>query len=64
MKLDVTCMRYLGKDHYRMLTAIEMGMRNHELVPVELIISIALLYLISLHESHQGLVFFYRDAIS
>ena len=41
MKLDVTCMRYLGKDDYRLLTAIEMGMRNHELVPVELITSIA-----------------------
>lgn len=34
-------MRYLGKDEYRMLTAVEMGMRNHELVPVELIVSIA-----------------------
>jgi len=41
MKLDVTCMRYLGKDDYRMLQAVEMGMRNHELVPVELIASIA-----------------------
>ncbi len=41
MKLDVTCMRYLTKDDYRMLTAVEMGMRNHELVPVELICSIA-----------------------
>ncbi len=41
MKLDVTCMRYLTKDDYRMLQAIEMGMRNHELVPVELISRIA-----------------------
>ena len=41
MKLDVTCMRYLEKDHFRVLTAIEMGMRNHELVPVELITIIA-----------------------
>mmetsp|Transcript_20171 Transcript_20171/g.28912 ORF Transcript_20171/g.28912 Transcript_20171/m.28912 type:complete len:496 (+) Transcript_20171:13-1500(+) len=41
MKLDVTCMRYLGKDDYRVLVAIEMGMRNHEMVPVELIDNIA-----------------------
>jgi RIO kinase 2 len=41
MKLDVTCMRYLSKDDYRVLTAVEQGMRNHELVPVELITSIA-----------------------
>ena len=34
-------MRYLGKDDFRMLVAIEMGIRNHELVPVELISSIA-----------------------
>ena len=32
MKLDVSCMRYLGKEEYRVLTAIEAGMRNHELV--------------------------------
>ena len=41
MKLDVTCMRYLSKDDYRVLVSIEMGMRNHEMVPVELITSIA-----------------------
>jgi RIO-like serine/threonine protein kinase len=32
MKLDVTCMRYLSKDDYRVMTALEAGMRNHELV--------------------------------
>jgi RIO kinase 2 len=41
MKLDVTCMRYLSKDNYRVLQAVEMGMRNHELVPVSLITNIA-----------------------
>eukprot|EP00981_Chlorochromonas_danica_P007897 scaffold1900_cov183-Ochromonas_danica.AAC.3 len=41
MRLDVTCMRYLTKDDYRVLTAVEMGMRNHEMVPVPLITSIA-----------------------
>ena len=41
MKLDVNCMRYLSKDDYRVLQAVEQGMRNHELVPVGLITSIA-----------------------
>ncbi|KAF1332230.1 Atypical/rio/rio2 protein kinase, partial [Globisporangium splendens] len=41
MKLDVTAMRYLTKEHFRVLTAIEMGMKNHEVVPIELITSIA-----------------------
>jgi RIO kinase 2 len=41
MKFDVTCMRYLSKDDYRVLVAVEMGMRNHELVPIELIANIA-----------------------
>ena len=41
MKLDVSCMRYLTKEDYRMLQAVEMGMRNHELVPIQLITSIA-----------------------
>ncbi|CAN0160540.1 unnamed protein product, partial [Ectocarpus fasciculatus] len=41
MKLDVTCMRYLTKDDFRVLTAVEIGMKNHELVPVELITQIA-----------------------
>jgi RIO kinase 2 len=34
-------MRYLVKDDYRVLVAVEMGMRNHDLVPVPLIASIA-----------------------
>ena len=41
MKLDVTCMRYLTKEDYRVLTAIEAGMRNHELVSETLIASLA-----------------------
>jgi len=32
---------YLSKDDFRVLTAIEMGMKNHELVPAPLIQSIA-----------------------
>eukprot|EP01138_Halocafeteria_seosinensis_P007374 gb/GECG01007539.1/.p1 GENE.gb/GECG01007539.1/~~gb/GECG01007539.1/.p1 ORF type:complete len:352 (+),score=23.58 gb/GECG01007539.1/:1-1056(+) len=41
MKLDVSNLRYLTQDHFRVLHATEMGMRNHEIVPVELIESIA-----------------------
>lgn len=41
MKLDVNVLRYLSKDDFRVLTAVEMGMRNHEIVPAELITRIA-----------------------
>lgn len=33
MKLDVGVLRYLGRDEFRVLVAIEMGMKNHDLVP-------------------------------
>lgn len=35
-KLNVTILRYLTRDDFRVLTAIEMGMKNHELVPASL----------------------------
>ncbi|CAN1844187.1 Serine/threonine-protein kinase rio2 [Linum perenne] len=41
MKLDVEVLRYLSKDDFRVLTAVEMGQRNHEIVPAELISRIA-----------------------
>ncbi|OTF81668.1 serine/threonine-protein kinase RIO2-like protein [Euroglyphus maynei] len=41
VKLDVSLLRYLDKDDFRVLTAIEMGMRNHELVPRSLVYSIS-----------------------
>eukprot|EP00611_Tribonema_gayanum_P028930 TRINITY_DN7596_c0_g1_i1.p1 TRINITY_DN7596_c0_g1~~TRINITY_DN7596_c0_g1_i1.p1 ORF type:complete len:509 (-),score=201.86 TRINITY_DN7596_c0_g1_i1:43-1569(-) len=41
VKLDVTCMRHMSKNDYRVLTAVEMGMKNHDVVPTELITSIA-----------------------
>jgi RIO kinase 2 len=41
MKLDVTGLRYLSKDDFRVLTALEAGMRNHAVVPTELIAAIA-----------------------
>ncbi|TXG56742.1 hypothetical protein EZV62_018055 [Acer yangbiense] len=41
MKLNVDVLRYLSKDDFRVLTAVEMGMRNHEIVPAELVDRIA-----------------------
>ncbi|XP_022718624.1 serine/threonine-protein kinase rio2-like isoform X4 [Durio zibethinus] len=41
MKLDVDVLRYLSKEDFRVLTAVEMGMRNHEIVPSDLIDRIA-----------------------
>lgn len=41
MKLDATALRYLSDDDFRVLTAVEMGMRNHELVPVALVSAIS-----------------------
>ncbi|XP_061585951.1 serine/threonine-protein kinase RIO2 [Cololabis saira] len=40
-KLNVVILRYLSRDDFRVLTAIEMGMKNHEIVPVSLLSSIA-----------------------
>lgn len=37
MKLDIDYLQYITKDEIRILTAIEMGMRNHEWVPTTLI---------------------------
>lgn len=43
MKLDPDLIHYLTKDHFRVLTAVEMGMKNHEFVPAPLIESLAAL---------------------
>ncbi|XP_045886439.1 serine/threonine-protein kinase RIO2 [Micropterus dolomieu] len=40
-KLNVVVLRYLTRDDFRVLTAVEMGMKNHEIVPVSLVSSIA-----------------------
>lgn len=40
-KLNVSIMRYLTPEDFRVLTAIEMGMKNHELVPGPMAASIA-----------------------
>eukprot|EP00850_Spirogloea_muscicola_P002756 SM000010S04394 [mRNA] locus=s10:1272384:1276888:- [translate_table: standard] len=41
MKLDVNVLRYLTKEEFRTLTAVEMGQKNHEIVPAELVERIA-----------------------
>ncbi|CAL5226049.1 g8861 [Coccomyxa viridis] len=41
MKLDVNALRYLSKEEYRVLQAIELGQKNHDIVPVPLIESLA-----------------------
>jgi RIO kinase 2 len=41
MKLNVDLLRYLTNDDFRVLTATEMGSRNHEVVPTPLIATIA-----------------------
>lgn len=41
MKLDVSVLKFLEKDDFRVLTAIEMGMKNHDIVPTDLILKIA-----------------------
>ncbi|KAJ3172590.1 hypothetical protein HDU88_005919 [Geranomyces variabilis] len=41
MKLNITQLRYMSADEFRVLTAVEMGSRNHEVVPSQLIAHIA-----------------------
>ncbi|KAK9455462.1 RIO1 family-domain-containing protein [Dipodascopsis uninucleata] len=41
MRLDVSSMRYLSSEDFRILTATEMGSKNHEVVPTVLIAKIA-----------------------
>ncbi|KAI0778542.1 RIO1 family-domain-containing protein [Trametes elegans] len=41
MKLDATDLRYVTSDEFRVLTAVEMGSKNHEVVPTVLIAKIS-----------------------
>ncbi|KAF9785510.1 RIO1-domain-containing protein [Thelephora terrestris] len=41
MKLDATDLRYITSDEFRVLTAVEMGSKNHEIVPTALIVQIS-----------------------
>ncbi|XP_062040943.1 serine/threonine-protein kinase RIO2-like [Lepus europaeus] len=40
-KVNVAKLRYMSRDDFRVLTTVEMGMKNHEIVPCSLIASIA-----------------------
>ncbi|KAK2461864.1 hypothetical protein APHAL10511_006327 [Amanita phalloides] len=41
MKLDATDLRYVTSDEFRVLTAVEIGSKNHEVVPTALIAQIS-----------------------
>ncbi|KAJ8656846.1 hypothetical protein O0I10_007443 [Lichtheimia ornata] len=41
MKLDAKALRYMSSEEFRVLTAVEMGSKNHEVVPMTLIAQIA-----------------------
>ncbi|KAL8868128.1 MAG: hypothetical protein Q9174_005198, partial [Haloplaca sp. 1 TL-2023] len=41
MKLDTTHLRYLTPEDWRVLTAVEIGSKNHEVIPTPLIIQIS-----------------------
>ncbi|KAI9164518.1 Serine/threonine-protein kinase rio2 [Blastocladiella emersonii ATCC 22665] len=41
MKLDAKMLRYLSSEEFRVLTAVEMGSKNHEVVPTTLIAQIS-----------------------
>ncbi|KAJ2931173.1 hypothetical protein H1R20_g5947, partial [Candolleomyces eurysporus] len=41
MKLDATDLRYVTSEEFRVLTAVEMGSKNHEVVPLTLITQIS-----------------------
>eukprot|EP00933_Yihiella_yeosuensis_P010332 TRINITY_DN11676_c5_g1_i1.p1 TRINITY_DN11676_c5_g1~~TRINITY_DN11676_c5_g1_i1.p1 ORF type:complete len:519 (-),score=119.54 TRINITY_DN11676_c5_g1_i1:122-1678(-) len=56
MKLDVNAFRYITKDEFRVLTAVEMGMRNHEHVPTPLVESIAKISRSNLHKVLSNLL--------
>ncbi|PHJ23585.1 rio1 family protein [Cystoisospora suis] len=43
MRLDAEIVRYMTKQEFRVLTAVEMGHKNHEFVPAPLVESIAAL---------------------
>ncbi|GJE87578.1 RIO-like serine/threonine protein kinase [Phanerochaete sordida] len=43
MKLDATDLRYITSEEFRVLTAVEMGSKNHEVVPTPLVVQISAL---------------------
>ncbi|KAI7883819.1 RIO1 family-domain-containing protein [Mucor mucedo] len=55
MKLDAKALRYMSSEDFRVLTAVEMGSKNHEVVPSSLIAQIAQLRAGGSHKLVGGL---------
>ncbi|KAJ3125547.1 hypothetical protein HK098_000166 [Nowakowskiella sp. JEL0407] len=55
MKLNATNIRYISPSAYRVLTAVELGSRNHEVVPTSLVISLAKIHTENVHTILSGL---------
>lgn len=49
VKLNINIFKYLTHEEFRVLTAIELGMRNHEYVPIHLIESLSKIKKINTH---------------
>lgn len=56
VKLNIAIFKYLTIDDFRVLLAIELGMRNHEFVPTDLIESIARLKRVNIHKVLMNLL--------
>jgi RIO kinase 2 len=55
-KLDVSLLRYITSEHFRVVTAVEMGMKNHEIVPQDIICSISNLKHGGVHKLTRDLI--------
>ena len=55
-KLDVSLLRYITSEHFRVVTAVEMGMKNHEIVPADIICSISNLKHGGVHKLTRDLI--------
>jgi len=55
-KLDVSLLRYITQEHFRVVTGVEMGMKNHEIVPNDIIASISNLKHGGVHKLIKDLV--------
>jgi RIO kinase 2 len=50
VRLDTEMLRFLTKDHFRTLAAVEQGMRNHAIVPTRLVAVLASIKSASIHD--------------
>lgn len=54
-RFNVSLLRYLSKDDFRVLAGVEMGMKNHEVVPASLVASISNLKTGGVHKKLRDL---------